>query len=434
MPQPTPPQLLCSNRPFRDFWTGQTISLFGDQVSLLAIPLLAALELNVGPAQMGLLTAAALAPNLLFSIHLGAWADRRPRRREMLVAADVGRALLLLTIPLAWALGVLSLTQLYVVAFAAGSLGVIFSVAYDVVFVSLLERDDYIEGSSLLNASRAASFVAGNSVAGLLVQWITAPLALMLDAFSYIASAFFVSRANAEEAAPAPPGEGLASLAAGARFIARTPLIRASLLASATLNLFNTAFYALLVLYATRNLGMSAGALGLALGAGGIGSLLGVFITRRLSTRLGLGKALVVAFVLTPAPLLLVPMAGSASNPAVVVGIAEFCTGVGVMVLDVGLGALYAALVPDPLRARVSGAFLLVNYGVRPIGALAGGLLATAVGLQATMWVTVIGGLAGVLWLLPSPMPRLRELPRVAVESERTSDLPRIAVDGERAA
>jgi predicted MFS family arabinose efflux permease len=416
MPQPSPPPLLRSNRAFRDFWTGQTISLFGDQVSLLAIPLLAALELHVDPIQMGLLTAAALAPNLLFSLHLGAWADHRPRRRDLLVAADLGRALLLLTIPVAWLLGALSLVQLYLVAFAAGSLGVIFSVAYDVVFVSLLERDDYIEGSSLLNASRAASFVAGNSAAGLLVQWLTAPIALLLDACSYLASAFFVGRAKGVEAKPAPVEEDGASLAAGARFIARTPLIRASLLASATLNLFNTAFYALFVLYATRHLGMGAGAVGIALGVGGLGSLVGVFLTQRLSTHLGLGMALIVAFVLTPAPLLLVPLAAGSSSPALVVGIAEFFTGVGVMVLDVGLGALYASVVPDELRARVSGAFLLVNYGVRPIGALAGGLLAAIVGLQATMWVTVIGGLAGVLWLLPSPMPRLRELPRAAVD------------------
>lgn len=416
MNYPSPP-LLRANRSFRDFWKGQTVSLFGDQVSLLAIPLLAALELNVDPAQMGLLTAAALAPNLLFSIHLGAWADRRPRRRELLIGADLGRALLLLTIPLAWALGVLSLTQLYVVSFLAGSLGVIFSVAYDIVFVSLLDRDDYIEGSSLLNASRAASFVAGNSVAGLLVQWLTAPFALLLDSFSYIASAFYVRRAEAVEAPPASPEDsGSASLAAGGRFIWRTPLIRASLLAAATLNLFNTAFYALLVLYATRHLGMSPGAVGIALALGGVGSLLGVLLTRGLNRRLGLGMALISAFVLTPAPLLLVPLASGSSTPAVMVGVAEFFTGIGVMVLDVGLAALYAALVPDQLRARVSGAFLLVNYGVRPIGALAGGLLATLVGMQATMWVTTIGALAGVLWLLPSPMPRLRDLPPTAVD------------------
>jgi predicted MFS family arabinose efflux permease len=409
------PRLLRKNRPFRDFWVGQTVSLFGDQVSLLAIPLLAALELHAGAAQMGLLTAAALAPNLLFSIHLGAWTDRRPRRRELLIAADLGRAMLLLTIPLAWLLGVLSLTQLYVVAFAAGSLGVVFSLAYDIVFVGLLDRDQYIQGSSLLNGSRAASIVAGNSVAGILVQTLTAPVALLLDALSYVGSALFIRRAGAIESSPARKGEG-ASLAAGGRFIARTPLIRAALLASATLNLFNTGFYALLVLYATRNLGMSAGTLGLALAIGGFGSLLGAFVVRRLSSRIGLGKALVFGFVLTPAPLLLVPIAAGTQTPAIFVAVAEFFNGMGVMVLDVGLGSLYAALVPDQLRARVSGAFLLVNYGVRPVGALAGGLLAAAVGLHATMWVTAAGALAGVLWLLPSPLPRLRDLPRAAID------------------
>lgn len=408
-------RLLKKNRPFRDFWAGQTVSLFGDQVSLLAIPLLAALELDAGAAQMGLLTAAALAPNLLFSIHLGAWADRRPRRRELLIGADIGRALLLLTIPLAWMFGALTLGQLYVVAFAAGSLGVVFSVAYDIVFVSLLDREQYIEGSSLLNGSRAASIVAGNSVAGLLVQTLTAPIALLLDALSYLGSAVFIGRAGAVEAAPAREGEG-EGLAAGGRFIARTPLIRAALLASATLNLFNTGFYALLVLYATRDLGMGAGAIGLALAIGGFGSLLGALVVRRLSGRVGLGRALVFGFVLTPAPLLLVPLAAGTQAPTVLVAVAEFFNGMGVMVLDVGLGSLYAALVPDPLRARVSGAFLLVNYGVRPIGALAGGLLAAAVGLHATMWVTAVGALAGVLWLLPSPLPRLRELPRAAID------------------
>ena len=293
-------RLLQRNRAFRDFWVGQTVSLFGDQVSLLAIPLLAALELDAGAAQMGLLTAAALAPNLFFSIHLGAWADRRPRRRELLIVADLGRALLLLTIPLAWALGALTLAQLYVVAFAAGSLGVVFSVAYDIVFVALLDREQYIQGSSLINGSRAASIVAGNSVAGLLVQALTAPIALLLDAFSYLGSAFFIGRAGAIEASPAREGEG-AGLAAGGRFIARTPLIRASLLASATLNLFNTGFYALLVLYATRNLGMSAGTLGVALAIGGFGSLLGALVVRRLSSRFGLGRAMIFGFGRLPA-------------------------------------------------------------------------------------------------------------------------------------
>lgn len=416
MRRPSTPPLLRHNRSFRDFWTGQTISLFGDEITLLALPLLAILELDAGPAQVGLLSAAALAPNLLFSIHLGAWADRRDRRRSLMVAADLGRAALLLTIPVAALLGVLTFAQLYVVAFAAGSLSVLFAVAYNVVFVSLVERDEYVAASSLLNGSRAVAITSGASIGGLLVQVLTAPIALLADAGSYLASALFVRRAEAEEAPPDQEREH-GGLAAGARYIARTPLIRASLLAAATFNLFNLAFYGIFVLYVTQELDVSPGALGLVMAIGGVGSLVGILITGRLSRRIGLGRALLAGFVLTPAPLLLVPAAAGAPGLVLpLLAVAEFFNGVGLMVLDVGLGALYAAAVPDPLRARVSGAFLLVNYGVRPIGALGGGLLAAAIGLQTTMWVTAIGALLGVLWLLPSPMPQLRDLPEGALD------------------
>ena len=414
MRRPPIPPLLRSNRSFRSFWTGQTISLFGDEITLLAIPLLAVLELDAGPVQVGLLGAVGLAPNLFFSIHLGGWADRRRGRRQLMVAADLGRAALLATIPLAAVFGVLTLAQLYVVAFAAGSLSVLFAVAYNVVFVSLVERDEYVTASSLIHGSRAVAITAGDGLAGLLVQALTAPFALLVDAFSYLGSAFFVGRAKAAEAPPEPE-DSYGGLAAGARFIARTPLIRASLLGAATLNFFNLGFYALLVLYATQELGLGAGELGFALAVGGVGSLLGTLVTGRLSRRIGLGPALLFGFVLTPAPLLLIPAAAGVPGMALpLIAIAEFFNGIGLMVLDVGLGALYAAAVPDPLRARVSGAFLLVNYGVRPLGALAGGLTAAAIGLQTTMWVTAAGALLGVLWLLPSPMPHLRDLPVTA--------------------
>ncbi len=417
MRRPPIPPLLSRNRSFRNFWTGQTISLFGDEITLLALPLLAVLELDAGAAQMGLLTAAALAPNLLFSIHLGAWADNRQRRKALMVAADLGRALLLLTIPVAAVLGVLSLAQLYVVAFAGGSLGVLFSVVYNVVFVRLVAREEYIDASSLLNGSRAVSMVGGNGVAGLMVHWFSAPFALLIDALTYLASAFFVGRAEVREEPEAePPREGEGPIA-GLRYLARTPTIRACLLAAATLNLFNFGFYALLVLYATETLGIGAGAIGLALALGGLGCVLGAAVTGPLTRRYGLGPALIFGFVITPAPLLLIPLAAGMTHLALTLLIvAEFFNGIGIMVLDVGLGALWAAAIPDRLRARVSGAFLLVNYGVRPVGALAGGLLGAAIGLQATMWLTAIGALAGVLWLFPSPIPKLRELPDAALD------------------
>lgn len=417
MAGPHIPPLLRTHRPFRSFWTGQTISLFGDQISLVALPLLAILELHASAVQVGILGALALTPNLLFSVHLGVWADRRASRRRLMIAADLGRAALFATIPLAALLGALSLAQLYVVAFAAGSLSVLFSIVYDVVFVSLVERERYVEATSLLHGSRAISDVGGSAAGGLLVQALTAPVALLVDSFSFLASAFFISRAKGREAAVEIEEEGEGRLAAGARFLFRTPLLRSSLLATTTLNLFNSAFYALLILYGTRTLGLDAGALGLALAIGGCGSMIGTAITGRLSNRVGLGNAVVLGFLVLPAPLLLVPLAGEISGPAfALLALAEFFSGVGVMVLDVGLGTMQTALVPDGMRARVSGAYRLVNFGIRPVGALLGGLLASQVGLQATMWVATVGAFGGLLWLLPSPMPQLRGLPDPAAD------------------
>ena len=164
--------------PFRRFFAGQFVSLVGDQISLIALPLVGVLVLHAGPAQMGYLTTAALIPNLLFSLHAGAWVDKRGRRRQVMLAADLGRAALLLSIPIAYGLDLLTIQQLYVVGFLSGTLSVFFYVAYNTLFVSLVPRDRYLEGQSLLNGSRALSFVGGPSAGGLLVQALSAPVAL----------------------------------------------------------------------------------------------------------------------------------------------------------------------------------------------------------------------------------------------------------------
>lgn len=411
------PTLLRSNRSFRNFWVGQTISLFGDQVSLLALPLLAALALDASAAQVALLSAATMIPNLFFSVHFGAWADRFPNRRGLMIAADLGRAALLLTLPLAAALDALTLPQLYVVGLGVGTLAVLSDVSYFTVFAALIRREEYLDGSALVNGSRALSLVGGNGIAGLLVQLFTAPFALLADALSFVASALFLRRAPVEEP-PVEAAEENRGISEGFRYIARTPLIRASLAASATFNLFNAAFWALLVVFAVRTLGIGAGALGVVLSIGALGSLLGTVLTGRLTRRLGLGNTLIVAFVLAPLPLILMAAAGGPIGVILVMlGVAEFLSGVGIMVLDVSLGALFAALVPDQLRSRVTGAYIFVNYGIRPLGALGAGLLTTATDIRTTMLVTAIGGLTGVLWLLPSPMPRLRTLPEAVPDT-----------------
>jgi MFS family permease len=403
---------ILRGRDFRRFWLGESISLIGDQITLIALPLVGVLALHADAAQMGYLGAAALIPNLLFSLHAGAWLDRRGRRRQAMIVTALARAALLATIPVAYWLGALTMAQLYVVSFLVGTLSVFFFVAYSTLFVSLVPRDRYLEASSLLHGSRAFSFVAGPSIGGVLVQIFSAPGALIADAVSFLVSAFSLGSIHPTE----PPTEEAqrGHVKAGIAYIRRSPIIRASLLATATINFFNFVFWALFFLYATKTLGVGAGLLGLVLGAASVGGVLGSILTGRISRRIGVGPAFIAGSVLFPAPLVLVPLAGGAEWTILAfLFAAEFLSGFGVMVLDITANSIKAALVPDRLRARVSGAYMVVNYGVRPIGALAGGALGTWIGLRPTLWIASLGAIAGVLWLLPSPVLRLRELPGV---------------------
>ena len=395
---------------FRRYWVGQTVSLFGDQVTLIALPLTAVLILDAGPAQMGYLVAAELAPNLLFSLHAGAWIDRRGRRREAMIATDLGRAALIATIPIAYAADALSMEHLYVVAFLTGTLTVVFSVASASLFTTLVRRDEYVEASSLLYGSRAFSFVAGPTVGGAIVQVFKAPVALVIDAVSYVVSAAFLASIRPREAEIDEAESG--HVLAGLRYIRRTPVILAALGATATINFFNFMFWALFVLFVTRSLGVEPGALGLLLGAAAVGGLIGAVIAGRVSRRMGIGPAFVFGCVLFTVPLVLVPLADGPHRVVLaMLFAAEFLSGLGVMILDIAAGSIFAAQIPEQLRARVSGAYGFVNNGIRPLGSLAGGALGTWIGLRPTLWIATLGALLGVLWLLPSPLPRLKELP-----------------------
>jgi MFS family permease len=407
------PPLLAESLEFRRFWAGQSVSLLGDQITALALPLVAVLVLHAGAAQMGLLVAAGYAPNLVFSLHAGAFVDRGGRRRMTMLAADIGRAALLFTVPLAYWLGELTLAQLYVVAFLTGTLSVLFFVSYSTLFVSLVPRERYVEGTSLLNGSRALTFVAGPSAAGLLVQALSAPAALVADAATFAFSAFSLARIDPAE----PPTETVerGHVVAGLRWLWRSPIMRASLLATATINFFNFVFFALFVLFATTELHVRPGLLGLVLGAGAIGGVAGSIVSGRISRSIGVGPAFALGCVLFPAPFALVPLAGG-PKPLVLLllFLSEVGAGFGVMLLDIAAGSIQAALVPDRLRARVSGAYMLVNYGVRPLGSLTAGALGAWLGLRPTLWIAAIGGVLGALWLIGSPIPRLRELPATA--------------------
>jgi MFS family permease len=404
------PALLRELPEFRRFFAGQAISFLGDQITLIALPLVAVLAIGADAAQMGYLGAAALAPNLLFSLHAGAWVDRRGRRRETMIVADIGRAALIATIPVAYAFDALTIWHLYVAAFLIGMLEVLFFVAYSTLFVALVPRERYVEANSLLQGSRALSFVAGPSIGGVLVQIVTAPVTLVADALSFVASAFAL-RGIAPVEPPTEPAES-GHVAAGVRWILNERIVRATLGATATINFFNFVFWALFILYATRSLHVRPGLLGLVLGAASIGGVLGSLVTRRLADRIGVGPAFVVGCIVFPTPLVLVPLThGPQPLVLALLFLAEFGSGLGVMILDITGASIKAALVPDRLRARVSGAYMVVNYGVRPLGALTGGALGSTLGLRPTLWIATIGAIAGFLWLLPSPIFRLRALP-----------------------
>ena len=389
--------------------------MLGDQITGIALPLVGVITLKASPAQMGVLTALVWAPNLVLGLHAGALADRWGRRRMVMMAADVGRALLLASVPAAAAFGALSMAQLYAVAFAAGSLSVFFNVSDSTLFICIVEREDYLAANSLVYGSRAATFMAGPSLGGLLIQALSAPAALLVDAASFLGSAGFLSRIAPVEPEPQPPEPG--HLTAGVRFIRRTPILLYELASVATVNFFNLAFFALFLLYAVRTLHVHAGTLGIVLGIGAIGGMLGAVVTRRLTDRIGIGPSYVVGLVLFPAPLILVPLAGGSHTLVLaLLFLAEFGSGMGVMILDITAGSINSALIPSHMRARVQGAWTIVNYGVRPLGSLAAGLAASVFGIHATLWVATVGGALSALWLLPSPLPGLKVLPARAAE------------------
>ncbi len=404
---------------FRSFFVAHTVSQLGDRVSDLAFPLIAVLVLDATPGQVSVLTALLWLPNLA-SIFVGAWIDRQQHKVWILVAADLARAALLVTVPLAFAFDGVTLVQLYVVALLTGAASALFNTTYPAFFVLLVPRSEYIAANSLLSASRSASYVAGPALGGLLVQVLSAPIALLVDAFSFVVSASFIARIRTLRTPPPPPpstedaapAKLLHDARDGLTFTLRHPVLRGVLGCCTTANFFTfVAASALIIVYASRDLQLSSGLIGLALGIGAAGGLVGAFSAPWLSRRLGVGVVVALGGVVFPASIAIVTLAGGPLwARAGALALAEFFSGLGVMWFDINMNSVMATVIPHHLRARVSGAFSAVNYGVRPIGALTGGALSAVIGLQATLWVAAVGGSLCVLWLIGNPVLRARSL------------------------
>jgi MFS family permease len=408
--RPLPP--LRRQSAFLRLWASVSVSVFGDQISALAIPLAAVLMLHASATEMGLLTALFWLPHLVFALPVGVWVDARPVKRRVMVVADVGRAALLASIPLAAAFDALTLEQLYIVVFLVGSCAVFFDLSYSSFFTATVPREQVLAANGRLSTSRAVAYVAGPSLAGVLVQVLTAPLAILADAVSFVASALFLRGARVDE--PFHESGGVSALLRtkeGIGILMHHPLLRGSVGCASTVNFFTFMIAAAYVLYASSTLDLSAGVIGITLGVGAGGALLGALVAPRIGRRIGLGPTIVLGCLLFSGPLVMLPLAaGSTLEKAAILCAVELVSGFGVMLFDTNSNSMTALAVPQRLRARIAGASRVFNYGTRPFGALVGGMLAGALGIRPMLLLAALGAVSSVIWLLASPIAGTREL------------------------
>ena len=405
---------------FLKLWAGQAISQIGSTVTSVGLPLTAAFVLGASPLQMGVLAGSSAGGVLAFGLFAGAWADRL-RRRPILIAADLARAAVVGIIPLAAALHRLSMAHLYVVAVASGILTVLFDVSYQAYLPTLVNRENILEGNSKLALSEAVAGIAGPGLTGILVQLITAPMAMLFDAVSFVCSAVSVWLIRK----PEPPPERRLEphigreISEGLRASWRDRLLRALVLRAATGAFFGGFAGGLYVLFAVRELGLSAALLGLVIAVGGASSLFGAFMAERLVRRFGFGRTFIGSALLSGVALLFVPLAHGGVAVCSAFLIAAQLGDMGWTIYNINDTSLRQAVTPNHLLGRVNAAIHLVFQGALPLGALAGGAVAQAIGIRHTLLAGALGYLLSTLWLVFSPVRRLGQLPQAVHQATK---------------
>jgi MFS family permease len=402
---------LLRDHDFRQLFASTTVSQLGFQVTQLAISLVAIDQLGASEFEAGALVAVQFAAFLLIGLPAGAWVDRM-RRRSVLIVSDLGRAALLISVPVAWWAGVLTIWQLYAVALAHGVLTVFFEVAYQSYLPHLVGRAHLVEGNAKLEAVRAVSQVAGPGLAGQLVRLLTAPVAVLVDAVAMAGSALFVIRIRSREPRPQrPPGARLRpEITEGLRYVLGHRLLRAIVFCTGTFNLFSNVAFAMVIFFLRRTLGMGPGEIGLVLSVFAVGGVIGAFGARRFAEWVGQGRAIWLSVAVSSPFLLLLPLA----QPGWQVWLAAAAGGVssaGGVIYNVIQVSFRQALTPDQLLGRMNATIRFLVWGAIPVGGLIGAFLGEWLGARTTV---LIGGLGCCLAFLPvfgSPLRRMRTLP-----------------------
>jgi MFS family permease len=411
----SPIRSLWRHPDFLKLWAGQTISQLGSQISLLAIPLTAVVVLGANAFQAGLLGTFEFLPFLLVGLPAGVWVDRMARR-PVLIVADVGRCVALASIPVASGLHSLHMAQLYAVSFVVGVLTVFFDVAYQSYLPSLVERDQLVDGNGKLEFSRATAEIAGPGLGGALVGLVGAATAVAADAVSYVASVFsLLLIRRAEEVTPRESRAGMREeLAEGVRYVWRHRLLRPIALCTGIGNYFGNMGMAVMILFAVRELGLSAGLIGLWFSLGSLGAPVGAAMSARIARRIGAGWTIIFSAVLFTSASIFPPLAtrGFSMPLLIISGLLGSTFGVMYNITQV---SLRQAITPRRMQGRMNATMRFLVWGTIPLGTFTGGVLGSTVGLRTTLWIAAAGhGLALIPPLL-SPVPRVRSI-EAAVE------------------
>jgi MFS family permease len=422
---------LWRNQAFVRVWTAASISIFGSLITRIALPLVAILSLGAGPIEVAALRAAELGSLMVVGLVAGAWVDRL-RRRPILIWADLGRAVLLGSIPVAFAFGALSFWHLLVVAALAAALTSFFDAADNAYLPSIVERERLVEANSALAASGSVMEFAGFGISGVLVQLLTGPVTIVIDAVTYLISALLLGSIRREEAPPPPPADReavLDEIRHGLRRVRHDPVLRAFASAQMLIAALWGIFGATWTLFVIEDLGLGPAAIGVIAAVGGASSFIGALVASRSTARWGVGPVAVAAMLLAALGNLFIPLAPSGLPivaMACLVG-QQLVADSAMTVYDITDVSVRQSIVPDRELGRVAATFRVLAVAAQLVATVAAGFLAAAIGLRATAFLAPLGGLLAAAVLYASPVRALRDLPsmdrrnpaEVVLETER---------------
>ena len=405
---------------FRKLWAGQSASLLGSQISGIAVPLAAIVMLDATAIQMGILGAMAGVPALI-GIYLGVWVDRR-RRGPIVVGADIGRALLLALIPVAYLFDALTMNLLYAVGIGNGALTMLFHIAYRSYLPSVVARSQLVDANSKLALAVSGTASVGPGAGGLLVQFLVAPFAVAIGALMYVFSALLFRSMRVTEVIASGGRESgansvsaIASIREGFGFLRRNSVLIGIALMEGTLEFFASAWEAISLLYMVRELDFSPGMIGALASIGSVGLFAGSYLSPRVSRKIGVGPAIGIAIVIMSLSGFILPLAvGPTAAIYALVAVSEVAFLVGLVIYQVLHVSVRQSMTPDSLQGRVTSIMVVTSRAAIPLGAILGGLMGHYLGLRMSLLISSAGMGAAVFWLVYFGGWRLREMPGVA--------------------